>query len=125
MLNHFVGRFRWRITRAHVRRRATSFIHQHGEAAFFRAHDAVWIARGMDARAEAAFWEAVAREVARQMQRGAMLASIMQPSGLMRSAEEGGSASGPPAREPDIPLPIGQRPPQADRAPTLHIRQVS
>jgi hypothetical protein len=105
MLNLILEKLRWRTTRGRVRNRATALIHAHGELAFFRAHDAAWIAHGLSERAQAKFWEAVAREIARQVQRGAMLARIMQP------------APPPSDKEPARPRLVRPAPPRSALAP--------
>jgi hypothetical protein len=92
--------FRWRPTPGRVRYKAQKLIRHNGELAFLRAHERAWNALGRDARSEALFWEAVAREVGRQIQRSAMLEHILAP---VRPT----AATTPPPIDPDEAPPPG------------------
>lgn len=77
---------RWRPSRSRVRRRAAKLIRAHGELAFFRAHEHAWWAQGGGNPVQACFWQAVSREVTRQIQRDAILRGSLAPG--PRSAPE-------------------------------------
>jgi hypothetical protein len=67
---------RWRTSPRRVRRRAVELIENHGEVAFFRAHEFAWAAQGQAKHYEAKFWQAVSREIGRQIQRQRIIAFI-------------------------------------------------
>lgn len=71
--------FRWRATRSRVNAAARRLLDAHGDRAFFESHEAAWRAAGDGRRAEARFHRAVAVEIARALQRRAILAAIMAP----------------------------------------------
>jgi hypothetical protein len=87
-----------------VRRKALRLIRDNGDLAFFRAHELAWRAQGREDRAQAEFWETFAREVSRQIQRNAILTSIMTPSPGLPPAP---STAPEAAVDADAPLPAG------------------
>jgi hypothetical protein len=105
---------RWRTSPRRVHRAAVRLIEQSGELAFFRAHKQAWAACGREDHRQARFWQMVAGEVTRQVQRQAILARIMAPSP-------------PPPRPPLPPLPLWEEEPvptpEAAKRPT-HLQLV-
>lgn len=67
---------RWRRSRRRVLRHAAELVERYGEVAFFRAHELAWTARAQEKHFEAKFWQAVAREISRELQRQCIIAHI-------------------------------------------------
>lgn len=111
MIRHIIGWLRWRPTPQRVRARAHRLILGHGDAALFRAFDGAARAHGGGDRRQARFWEAVARDVARQLRRNAILSDILAPTVMCaRGARDPGTT------EPPIP----PEPPPAARVSASH-----
>jgi hypothetical protein len=105
---------KWRTSRDRVRRRAQRAMRRQGEHAFLHVQACAWRAHGRGAAAEARFWEAVAVEISRRIQRQAILTKIMAPSTRPPVPDEA------PAAEPAEP-PCAQ-PTRCDHVYLVHYR---
>lgn len=113
MIIFAINWLRWRPTPGRVRQRAQKLIRHNGELALLRAHERAWNALGRSARSEALFWEAVAREIGRQVRRSAFLAHILAP---VRPT----AANALPPIDPDEAPPPGAESPSRSKLILIH-----
>lgn len=92
----------YRATRARVRSAARRLMDEHGERAFFRAHELAWSAMGEGRRARARFWRAVCGEISHAIMRRRVVSSILAPpaANLYRFETRKRSCSVDPATRP-------------------------
>ncbi len=87
------GWIKWRVTRARVRKSAVELLELFGEQAFFACHEEAWRAQGEGDQWKARYKRHVCAEIAREMQRRAIVRSIMAPPWQRR-----GHAASPESR---------------------------
>ena len=71
----------WRASRKRVSLAADVLMNEHGEHAFFRAHERAWAAQGEAVGRQTKFWQCVCREVSRRIQRDSILTRCRSGAG--------------------------------------------
>ena len=112
MISFIYHWLKWRSSRSRVHRCAQRAMRRRGEHAFLHVQACAWRAHGRGAAAEARFWEAVAVEISRRIQRQSIMAKIMAPS----------VATGAPVTVAEPAEPSRVQPTRCDHVYLVHYR---